>query len=48
MTTKRIIGDNSHGYTNEQELVNALNNKVYGSLNTHLKNLFIKYALTIT
>lgn len=37
MTIEHIIGDNAHGFTNEQLLVDSLNNKEYRSLNTHLK-----------
>ncbi|MGF3065803.1 hypothetical protein [Facklamia sp. P12950] len=37
MTTENIIGNNAHGFTNEQLLIKSLDSKKYKSLNTHLK-----------
>lgn len=39
---KNIIGNNSHGFQNEIEIVNALKNKKYKDLNENLKK-FTKY-----
>lgn len=37
MKKEHVTGDNSHGFSNEKELVNALNEKTLKNLNTHLK-----------
>lgn len=37
MTTNKLIGDNSHGFTNETLLINSLNNKQLKDLTPHLK-----------
>ena len=47
MDNQHSIGDNSHGFVNEQLLVKELNGKKYKELNTCLKNLFRKYAQII-
>ena len=44
MVDIHIIGDNSHGFNNEQSLVNYLNNKIYKDLNIHLKKFISQIA----
>lgn len=44
MLNKHVIGNNAHGFNNEQLLVNSLNNKKYKDLNTHLKKFVRQIA----
>ncbi|MDU7071194.1 hypothetical protein [Campylobacter ureolyticus] len=45
MKNGQVIGDNSHGFNNEQLLVNSLNNKKYKDLNAHLKKIIKQISL---
>ena len=38
----RVAGDNAHGFKNEQNIVNSLNEKTYKELNLNMKN-FVDY-----